>query len=382
MTKFNKNLCRKTNQAVSMKQGYEMEHKSGAAASILAASGGVGGGFMGGIGFMGAMQQHQQQHQQRVSDSEFLCGGGGYNGNGGSGGGGGGGLTAEQKLKLNIQQLQIRQKQLQLQNEDYDDNSVSSEDTHVLAPVSGCMASPNRPCLAWACKACKKKGVTVDRRKAATLRERRRLRKVNEAFEVLKRRTSTNPNQRLPKVEILRNAIEYIDSLQALLEETPPLRPSSDDILTDSSSASSFSSPQDYMNCCSNSYLRERLHQLSKDSDRYSPITGHTPSSTANGSSLDCLNLIVQSITSVTTAAAAANGPNGGPSSSSGHHNHHHPHHHHTAPLNQISFASPTSSTSSSSSSASSAASVSPVPPSSSSGATSTTAIRSTVVLP
>lgn len=179
MTKFNKNLCRKTNQAVSMKQGYEMEHKSGAAASILAASGGVGGGFMGGIGFMGAMQQHQQQHQQRVSDSEFLCGGGGYNGNGGSGGGGGG-LTAEQKLKLNIQQLQIRQKQLQLQNEDYDDNSVSSEDTHVLAPVSGCMASPNRPCLAWACKACKKKGVTVDRRKAATLRERRRLRKVSD----------------------------------------------------------------------------------------------------------------------------------------------------------------------------------------------------------
>ncbi|EAT33405.1 AAEL014322-PA [Aedes aegypti] len=244
MTKFNKNLCRKTNQAVSMKQGYEMEHKSGAAASILAASGGVGGGFMGGIGFMGAMQQHQQQQQQRrVSDTE-------------------------QKLKLNIQQLQIRQKQLQLQNEDYDDNSVSSEDTHVLAPASGCMASPNRPCLAWACKACKKKGVTVDRRKAATLRERRRLRKVNEAFEVLKRRTSTNPNQRLPKVEILRNAIEYIDSLQALLEvsfshrtsdcinssfstpsrqETPPLRPSSDDILTDSSSASSFSSPQDYM---------------------------------------------------------------------------------------------------------------------------------------
>ncbi|KXJ74505.1 hypothetical protein RP20_CCG013510 [Aedes albopictus] len=238
MTKFNKNLCRKTNQPVSMKQGFEMEHKSGAALGILAAS---GGGFMGGVGFMGAMQQHQQQ-QQRVSDSEFLCGSG-YNGNAS----GEAALTAEQKLKLNIQQLQIRQKQLQLHNEDYDDNSVSSEDTHVLAPASGCMASPNRPCLAWACKACKKKGVTVDRRKAATLRERRRLRKVNEAFEVLKRRTSTNPNQRLPKVEILRNAIEYIDSLQALLEETPPLRPGSDDILTDSSSASSFSSPQDYM---------------------------------------------------------------------------------------------------------------------------------------
>lgn len=41
---------------------------------------------------------------------------------------------------------------------------------------------------------------------------------VNEAFELLKRRTSTNPNQRLPKVEILRNAIEYIESLEDLLQ--------------------------------------------------------------------------------------------------------------------------------------------------------------------
>lgn len=160
MTKFNKNLCRKTttttsvlavtNQAM-MKQGYEMEHKSDTANM-------GGGGFMGGVGFVGAMHRG-------ASDSEFLCG---FNGNG---------LTAEQKLKLNIQHLQIRQKQLQLN--DYDDNSGSSEETHVLAPASGCMASPNRPCLAWACKACKKKGVTVDRRKAATMRERRRLRKVS-----------------------------------------------------------------------------------------------------------------------------------------------------------------------------------------------------------
>jgi hypothetical protein len=103
-------------------------------------------------------------------------------------------------------------------------------------------------CLTWACKVCKKKTSTPDRRKQATLRERRRLRKVNEAFETLKRRTSsaaltlglinssssssssststssssstssaTNPNQRLPKVEILRNAIEYIEHLELLL---------------------------------------------------------------------------------------------------------------------------------------------------------------------
>lgn len=40
----------------------------------------------------------------------------------------------------------------------------------------------SRRCLLWACKACKKKTVTVDRRKAATLRERRRLRKVTHAY--------------------------------------------------------------------------------------------------------------------------------------------------------------------------------------------------------
>ena len=59
---------------------------------------------------------------------------------------------------------------------DYDDNSLSSEE-HVLTPLA-CPSGQSRPCLTWACKACKKKSVAVDRRKAATLRERRRLRKV------------------------------------------------------------------------------------------------------------------------------------------------------------------------------------------------------------
>ena len=42
--------------------------------------------------------------------------------------------------------------------------------------------SPHRPCLIWACKLCKRRsaGVRVDRRFAATLRERKRLRKVSE----------------------------------------------------------------------------------------------------------------------------------------------------------------------------------------------------------
>lgn len=55
-------------------------------------------------------------------------------------------------------------------------SSAASAEEHTLAPR--CMAGKNRPCLTWACKACKRKNVTVDRRKAATLRERRRLRKV------------------------------------------------------------------------------------------------------------------------------------------------------------------------------------------------------------
>ncbi|XP_009632381.1 myogenin [Egretta garzetta] len=53
-------------------------------------------------------------------------------------------------------------------------------------------------CLPWACKVCKRKTVSIDRRRAATLREKRRLKKVNEAFEALKRSTLLNPNQQLP----------------------------------------------------------------------------------------------------------------------------------------------------------------------------------------
>ena len=98
---------------------------------------------------------------------------------------------------------------------DYSANSTSTpiSTTHV------CTANSNgRKCLTWACKVCKKKSSTPDRRKQATMRERRRLRKVNEAFETLKKRTCPNPNQRLPKVEILRNAIEYIENLEDMLK--------------------------------------------------------------------------------------------------------------------------------------------------------------------
>ncbi|KAF5404371.1 Transcription factor SUM-1 [Paragonimus heterotremus] len=99
-----------------------------------------------------------------------------------------------------------------LSDSDSDDELEEGKEEHVIVPGS------HGQCLLWACKACKKKTMQVDRRKAATMRERRRLRKVNEAFETLKRRTCANPNQRMPKVEILRNAIDYIENLEEMLQ--------------------------------------------------------------------------------------------------------------------------------------------------------------------
>lgn len=93
----------------------------------------------------------------------------------------------------------------------------SSGEEHVLAPP-GLQSHCEGQCLIWACKICKRKSAPTDRRKAATLRERRRLKKINEAFDALKKKTVANPNQRLPKVEILRSAINYIEKLQDLLQ--------------------------------------------------------------------------------------------------------------------------------------------------------------------
>ncbi|XP_056311006.1 myogenic factor 6 [Danio aesculapii] len=103
----------------------------------------------------------------------------------------------------------------------------SSGEEHVLAPP-GLQAHCEGQCLMWACKICKRKSAPTDRRKAATLRERRRLKKINEAFDALKKKTVPNPNQRLPKVEILRSAITYIEKLQDLLHSLDEQEQSND----------------------------------------------------------------------------------------------------------------------------------------------------------
>lgn len=133
------------------------------------------------------------------------------------------------------------------------------------APV--CTAnSTGRKCLTWACKVCKKKTSTPDRRKQATMRERRRLRKVNEAFETLKKRTCPNPNQRLPKVEILRNAIEYIENLEELLKNSPGQNCSSKNgLAAPNSSRFSFKPSQYFSSANNSSYLSEDNGSNSSD---------------------------------------------------------------------------------------------------------------------
>ncbi|NXR14968.1 MYOD1 protein, partial [Semnornis frantzii] len=168
------------------------------------------------------------------------------------------------------------------------------EEEHVRAPSGHHQAGR---CLLWACKACKRKTTNADRRKAATMRERRRLSKVNEAFETLKRCTSTNPNQRLPKVEILRNAIRYIESLQALLrEQEDAYYPVLEHYSGESDASSPRSNCSDGMMEYSGPPCGSRRRN-SYDSSYYTESPNdpkHGKSSVV--SSLDCLSSIVERI--------------------------------------------------------------------------------------
>ncbi|CAG5117077.1 unnamed protein product [Candidula unifasciata] len=181
-----------------------------------------------------------------------------------------------------------------------DDDDSDDHIPHVLAPG---YHGPNRRCLLWACKACKRKTVTIDRRKAATMRERRRLKRVNEAFETLKRRTCPNPNQRLPKVEILRNAIEYIESLEELLHGNRINRTEDNNCIDNNSS----SSGSEYMGIHSPQYFTDKLQHNSDLNGNYSNASGFEQPSSNGPSSLNCLSLIVESISPTTTTPVLTN---------------------------------------------------------------------------
>ncbi|XP_063301243.1 myogenic factor 5 [Pelobates fuscus] len=173
------------------------------------------------------------------------------------------------------------------------DLQESDEEEHVRAPTGHHQAGH---CLMWACKACKRKSSTMDRRKAATMRERRRLKKVNHAFETLKRCTSANPNQRLPKVEILRNAIKYIESLQDLLREQVENYYS-----LPGQSCSEPGSPE---SSCSDGMTECSSPQWSRKNSNFNNVycsdlqTSFSTNKLATLSSLDCLSSIVDRISS------------------------------------------------------------------------------------
>lgn len=195
------------------------------------------------------------------------------------------------------QQSPVKDELIDTDDDDDGDSLLDENDDHTPHVLAPGYHGPTRRCLLWACKACKKKTVTVDRRKAATMRERRRLRRVNEAFEVLKKRTCPNPNQRLPKVEILRNAIEYIESLEDLLHGN---RPGGREENTETVSNSSGS---DYMAVNSPQFYSDKLHHVGEIGSQYSSQS-HGYDQVASGvSSLDCLSLIVDSISPTSTSA-------------------------------------------------------------------------------
>ncbi|XP_028254499.1 myogenic factor 5 [Parambassis ranga] len=178
----------------------------------------------------------------------------------------------------------------------------SEEDEHVRVP-----GAPHQPghCLQWACKACKRKSSFVDRRRAATMRERRRLKKVNTAFEALRRCTSANPSQRLPKVEILRNAIQYIESLQELLREQVE---SFYGLPGESSSepGSPLSSCSDGM-ADSNSPVWQQLNANYSSSYSYAKNESLDDKAiTAGASSLECLSSIVDRLSSAESGCGPA----------------------------------------------------------------------------
>ncbi|XP_041845338.1 myoblast determination protein 1 homolog isoform X1 [Melanotaenia boesemani] len=180
--------------------------------------------------------------------------------------------------------------------------STEEEDQHVRAPGGLHQAGH---CLLWACKACKRKTTHADRRKAATMRERRRLSKVNDAFETLKRCTASNPNQRLPKVEILRNAISYIESLQTLLRAGqddsfyPPIEHYSGESDASSPHSNCSDGVVDFISPCTGRSENSDTSYCNQTADDCSS------SKLSLISSLDCLSSIVERISTDPAVAPA-----------------------------------------------------------------------------
>ncbi|KAG8181549.1 hypothetical protein JTE90_025195 [Oedothorax gibbosus] len=166
-----------------------------------------------------------------------------------------------------------------------------NEDQHVPHIFIPGQNNQQRTCLVWACKACKKKSVTPNQRQAATLRERNRLKKLNEAYEVLKRAStldSENDQKFVSKVDILKNAIEYIESLEDILHVPSSIRERDCD--SSGSDYGAVNSPPYFVE-----HYQDNPGRINLSCSSGTPLTN-------NVSSLDCLSLIVQNINPETSS--------------------------------------------------------------------------------
>ncbi|KAJ8381433.1 hypothetical protein SKAU_G00022110 [Synaphobranchus kaupii] len=170
------------------------------------------------------------------------------------------------------------------------------DDGHVRAPAGRC--------LAWACKACKRRSSMADRRQAATVRERRRLKKVNHAFEALRRCTAAaGPAQRLAKVEILRNAIHHIQSLQELLRQQVQSYYSLPGRSASEPGSPTSNCSDDMVGCRSPIWLEMSCGKM----NNYEMHKAGGDEGAPTASSLECLSGIVDRLSSVDTSCQAGN---------------------------------------------------------------------------
>ena len=113
--------------------------------------------------------------------------------------------------------------------------TVDSELSHSVEPTSSWHTSPSLSSSSSTLSPASSAGGRVtlggrraDRRRAATERERQRLRRVNDAFDALRARTCHHVTRhtvtrrpvrghRLSKLDILRRTISYIEHLERLL---------------------------------------------------------------------------------------------------------------------------------------------------------------------
>uniref|UniRef100_K7GA34 Myogenin n=1 Tax=Pelodiscus sinensis TaxID=13735 RepID=K7GA34_PELSI len=70
-------------------------------------------------------------------------------------------------------------------------------------------------CLPWACKICKRKTVSIDRRRAATLREKRRLKKGREELHSKKKKKQLRKPCILPSVQEFVSEIDFTSRLRS-----------------------------------------------------------------------------------------------------------------------------------------------------------------------